>query len=160
MKKMFLAAMAALLIICLVIPRPSESAESIVQSIESYRDRVSIGHIWTVTWTAATNGSLTATAMEAAYIATLRGTSLCFVIVNPGDTAPQTLYDITLVDQDGIDMLGGALADLSATVSGQFIPKLNASIWGCRPFNGTATFTLTGNNVNSANGVVRFYFSQ
>ena len=40
-------------------------------------------------------------------------------IPDGGGTAPTTLYDVTLVDANGIDYLGGTGANLSATVSTQ-----------------------------------------
>jgi hypothetical protein len=40
------------------------------------------------------------------------------VVTNPDDVAaPTTLYDITLVDEDGFDIAGGELANRSATVT-------------------------------------------
>lgn len=38
-------------------------------------------------------------------------------IPNSGGTAPTALYDVTLVDANGVDFLAGAGANLSATVS-------------------------------------------
>lgn len=40
-------------------------------------------------------------------------------IPDGGGTAPTTLYDVTLVDANGVDYLGGTGANLSATVSTQ-----------------------------------------
>jgi hypothetical protein len=39
------------------------------------------------------------------------------VVTDPGSTAPTTLYDIVLNDENGADVLAGAGANLSATVS-------------------------------------------
>lgn len=40
-------------------------------------------------------------------------------IPDSGGTAPTALYDVTLVDSNGVDFLGGAGANLSATVATQ-----------------------------------------
>jgi len=39
------------------------------------------------------------------------------VQTDPGATAPTTLYDITITDDNGEDVMAGALADRSATVT-------------------------------------------
>ncbi len=45
-------------------------------------------------------------------------------IPDGGGTAPTTLYDVVLNDADGLDVLNGAGANLSATVSAQVGPAL------------------------------------
>lgn len=162
MKRFYAAAVAVLLILFMVFPSYSTAAESVTQSLESFRDRASVGFVLTISWTAASNGSLTSTAIDSAKTADLKGSSLCFIVINPGSPAPTDNYAITLLDQDGIDITGGVLATLDEATSSQAVPKLDAtnSIYGCRPFNGTATFTLTGNSVDGAKGIARFFFTQ
>ena len=65
------------------------------------------------------------------------------VETNPGAVAPTTLYDLTLVDTDDADVMAGALADRSATVTERVISP--------QPYvRGPVTITGTNNSVNSA----------
>jgi len=84
------------------------------------------------------------------------------VIVNPGGTdasgvTPTALYDITLTDSDGIDIMGGQLANRSATESESAVPK-NDGVRCDRKVNGVLTINITNNNVNSAVTVVKVRF--
>lgn len=65
------------------------------------------------------------------------------VETNPGATAPTALYDLTLVDTDGLDVMGGVLANRSAT--------LTEHVLSPQPYvRGAVTITGTNNAVNSA----------
>lgn len=79
------------------------------------------------------------------------------VVTNPGGVAPTTLYDITLTDSDGVDIMGGELANRSATLSEQAVP-LMGNVYGSRFVNGTLTITITNNSVNSAVTVVKIFY--
>ena len=77
---------------------------------------------------------------------------------NPGATAPQANYDITLPDGDAVDILQGVGANrhtsnserASVVYSGTEVhPEVSKT--------DTLTLTLTGNNVNSAISVVKIY---
>ena len=73
------------------------------------------------------------------------------VITDPGSPVPTDLYDITLIDANGVDLMGGQLSNISNASSTQHIPKVSsASIYGCNPTTGAFTHTLTNNSVNSA----------
>ncbi len=63
------------------------------------------------TWTSATAGTVT--------LATTKyyDGKLISLVTNPGATAPTTLYDVTILDSDSEDVLIGAGADRSATVT-------------------------------------------
>jgi len=71
------------------------------------------------------------------------------VETNPdGTTAPTALYDITLTDQDGLDVMGGVLANRSATATEHVLAP--------QPYvRGAVTITPTGNSVNDAVVVLR-----
>jgi len=72
-----------------------------------------------VNWVADGSGDVT-------ILVQLRG-YVYMVVTDPAANAPTTLYDITIADEDGVDIMEGGLADLSATVSNQFSPTINGS---------------------------------
>jgi hypothetical protein len=63
-------------------------------------------------WTAHTDGAVAAigTTIPSGYLVQLK------VVPGTGNDAPDAAYDLTLLDSDGCDLLGGDGADLSATV--------------------------------------------
>jgi hypothetical protein len=85
----------------------------------------------------------------------LRGWFITKIITIPGAgaAAPTDLYDITFIDVDGLDILAGALADLSDTVSKEFQVSVPIGYDGF-------TFTLANNSVDSASGTVRVFLSR
>jgi hypothetical protein len=72
------------------------------------------------------------------------------VKTNPG-TAPTAAYDIVLNDSDGIDVMGGALADRSASVSEEAIPSKSGIV------KGPITVVITNNSQASAVVVLKIY---
>lgn len=76
------------------------------------------------------------------------------IITDPGTPAPTTLYDVTAVDADGFDRLGGAGANRAAAtteraaVTGAFVGRREA-----------LTLTLANNSVNSAQLVVTIHYT-
>ena len=69
----------------------------------------------------------------------------------PGATQPTADYDITLTDQDAVDVAGGALADRSASLNQSAKPT------GPGWINGLLTINITNNSVNSAGITVVIY---
>jgi hypothetical protein len=68
-------------------------------------------------WTAHTDGVVTGVATTGYYTGKIER-----LVTDPdGVTAPTALYDITIVDDDGYDVLAGAGADRSATVTEQVL---------------------------------------
>lgn len=67
----------------------------------------------------------------------------------PGSTQPTTLYDITLSNGDGIDVMAGKLADRSATLAERAYPS------GAAWVDGTLTLAITNNSVASARVTVK-----
>lgn len=103
----------------------------------------------TIDWTSHTDGTVTQ-ALGKSYSGILER-----VVFNPGSPAPTTLYDVTLTDDQGFDVLGGQGADLSATATTSVKPGI--------PFkDGTTTSvapividdTLTLNITNAGSGKV------
>jgi len=81
-------------------------------------------------------------------------------ITDPGSTAPQAAYDITVTDSLGADVFGGNLGDLSATATERAFPADAGGNEGAQFVQAgeSLTFTLTNNNVNDATGSLVLYF--
>ncbi len=146
MKKIFMAILA-LLVFC---GSAFAAAGTCVVSYTSVNDEVSM---ITWTWTASsTDGSVPNTASSA-----VKGW-VFMATTDPGTPAPQASYDIAINDSDSVDIFGGELNDLSATDGAHAVPKIGSAYYGQRFVNGTLTMTLSNNNVNSAQGVVKVYY--
>ena len=78
------------------------------------------------------------------------------VITDPGTTSPTDDYDITLNDDNGIDIMGGELANRDETNSEQAVPKIDA-VYGSRWVDGVLEIAVTGNSVASAVTVVKVF---
>jgi hypothetical protein len=134
------------------------AAGTITQAI-SYTQNPTI-KILTFTCTAsADDASFPSTATSTANTAEIEGHYITEVRTNPG-TAPTTLYDIVINDTDGIDMMGGTLADRSATLSQRAIPALATGIYGGSAIDGALTLVITNNSVNSATVVVKVFLTR
>ena len=110
-------------------------------------------YVYELSWTAAADGSLTSVATQES----IDGYAY-MVVTDPGTPAPQANYDITLTDSHGLDIMGGALADRSATLTQQAFPALLTGVYGSRRVNGRLTLNITNNNVNGAKGIVYIFF--
>ena len=101
----------------------------------------------------ATDGTFPATALSS-----FAGRLVAFQ-TNPGATAPQSNYDVTLPDADGLDRLQGVGANRHTT-SSEAVPVVfsGTAIHPPVAYGETLTLTLSGNNVNSAVTVVSLYF--
>ncbi len=106
-----------------------------------------------VGWTSGTGGSVgvVSEALSAATMLRIKGKVLLHFQTNPGATAPTTLYDLTMLDADGIDVLGGAGGDRSATVSEGTVPLINQIM------DTALTFTIA-NAGDTKDGEAIFYF--
>lgn len=79
---------------------------------------------------------------------------------NPGATAPQSNYDITLVDQDGQDRLQGVGLNRHTSSSEQVpIVYASTSVNPAVHEGDSLTLTVASNNVNSAITVITIYYS-
>lgn len=93
----------------------------------------------------AADGSFPATALPA-----FEG-RLTDLVVNPGATSPTAAYDLTVVDQNGHDVLEGAGANLSASATSKSaIVYAATAIHPKIDETDTLTLTLANNSVNSA----------
>lgn len=114
---------------------------------------------WTADSGAATVPDTELTADQYAFIS---GRNLFAAVTVPdGTTAPTAGYGITFSDANGLDLLGGVLSGRSATAAEREVPKAAPSVYGgVTVDNGPMTFALTGNAVNSAEGICILYFSE
>jgi len=109
----------------------------------------------TLTCTAdAADGSFPATAL----LAGISG-KIVRLVVNPGSPAPTDLYDLTLDDEDGFDVLQGLGANLlTATAEDKSVVLSGTEIHPHVTRSNTLTATLTNNSTNSAVTVIKIYF--
>lgn len=112
-------------------------------------------------WTAdAAAASVPATTLTTAESQFVQGYYLCGAETDPGSPAPTASYDITITDSGGNDLMGGVLADRSASATEYAVPALNTSVYGCRFVVTPLTFTLTNNLVTSAAGTCTLFFAK
>jgi len=120
--------------------------------LDPHKKETSTLEVIRVAWVGdVADGTVPATAFA------VRG-ELLRAVTNPGSPAPTTLYDITLTDEDGFDVLEGDGDDRSATVTEE-IP-IEMANGAPRVVAGDLTFALTGNAVLSAQGVFVLYLRQ
>jgi len=122
-------------------------AESCVQALQAGGEI----NVLQMTWTTDSSGNFTAT--DTAY--PIEG-YLMLVETDPSATAPTAAYDIVLNNANGVDVMGGALGDRSATATEMTLPLLNGS-YTMLPVPGVLTMDVT-NAGNSKSGVIRIYF--
>jgi len=143
MKKVFLAIAFVLMTVSM-----GWCAESCVQALQAGGEI----NVLQMTWTTDSSGNFTAT--DTAY--PIEG-YLMLVETDPdGTAAPTAAYDITLKNTNGVDVMGGALSDRSATATEMTMPLLNGS-YTMLPVPGVLTMDVTSAG-NSKSGVIRIYF--
>jgi hypothetical protein len=152
--------LAAILILALLIPAVAIGAGSVTvtRSTSNGGDIEIIIFSWVGD---ASDGSVPATSSSTAYPTTKAG-YIIKVSVDPGAcaTCPTDNYDVTLTDDTtGADLMGGELANLSNTVSGDFVPKIG-SAYGSNFAPNAFTLNLSNNSVNSATGTVYVYIDK
>jgi hypothetical protein len=106
----------------------------------------------------ADNGSYPATATSTEITGALRGYYLYKLIIKPGTTNPTASWGFTLVDGDGLDILGGAGASMSASAVAMIAPKLNSTTYFAQPIIDTLTLNITANSVHSAGITIKAIF--
>lgn len=77
---------------------------------------------YTIVWTSDASGVVSANTFDVRY-GELRQVKF---IPGAGGVAPTALYDVTVTDPDGVDILAGSGADLSATAAAIVIPHVNS----------------------------------
>ena len=155
MKKLY-----ALIILAIILSAPLSWAAAPGTCTQAFPEVYSASGptpLGTLTFTcvaSADDASFPATATSQAITDLIAGRYITEVRTNPGAPAPQALYDIVLNDTDGIDLMGGTMANRSATASERAIPALATGIYGGTAITGALTLVITGNNVNSAVTVI------
>lgn len=84
------------------------------------------------------------------------------VVTDPGSTAPADNYDITILDAQGVDVMGGALANRDTANSEQAIPLSGALAFpgGGVPVYGPLTISFTNQANADCDGEVYIYYEE
>lgn len=107
----------------------------------------------TISWTAHTDGTFTATSIDLAGF-------VLKVVTNPGSTAPTANYDIAFNDPDdsSFDAMGGLLANRHTSNTEHVYPYVTAAITPVF-LAGTYQLAITNNSVNGATGQIILYLA-
>ena len=100
-------------------------------------------------WTSDASGDVSGTDTKI-----LSGVALRFA-ANPGSTAPTDDYDITILDDDSIDIAGGVLTSLDTSTSEQVLTGGDAKDGAA--FMGALSLVVA-NAGNAKEGVLRMYY--
>jgi hypothetical protein len=125
---------------------------SIVQSHSKTRTVKSLKLAWT---SSASTGAVSGIPSEAIAGEILR------IVFTPGTSGvqPTNLYDLTLLDEDGFDVLGGKGADLSNAAASDMCPLIGdgTSTNQRRAVDGTLTLTIAAAGNSKAGSVTIYY---
>lgn len=149
-----------LALIIFVFAFPAGAQQTAISTVNTSGTTTAVSQTWpgaalsvaSITWTSDAGGDAIAS------LGPLVG-ELVRVVTNPSDgaTSPTASYDVTLTDQDGIDVLAGRAADRSATASESFTP-MSGDTTTSTPMALAGTHTLTVDNAGAArSGVLRLY---
>jgi hypothetical protein len=155
MKKVFLSILFFLMMVSM-----GWSAESLTQSIQSSGGSYSV---YNLVWVTGAAGGFTATELSQP----IDGIVILVEFIPSTTAAPTTLYDVTLRNSSGIDVLGdtgaaagevfdGAGANLSATVANESMPLLNGN-FGAVPVMGKLTVDVLSAG-NDKGGTIRIHY--
>lgn len=152
--------LTAFLAICIMLcPLLAWGVGTCTESISRHGQPANDVVVVTFTCTAdAAAATYPATSLSSTALQHVGGRYLALATTNPGTTGPTAAYDIVLNDADGIDVMGGTLANRSATASEQAVPLLMTGVYGGRLVAGSLQLAVTGNSVNSAVTVINFHF--
>lgn len=124
------------------VPSPARAAGTVAVTATEVAPGVTK---YVIAWTSTAGGAVSANTFSVR-----RGEILQVKFVpNSGGTQPTDLYDVTLVDTDGVDLLGSEGANLSNAASAIGVPKVDSE----RIFvDGTQVLDLVVANAGSAKG--------
>lgn len=143
----FLMVLGVVLVLCLQASPQAVGTVTVTTTLLSDARVVK----YSLAWVCDASGAVSANPQ------TLRMGSLIQIrfIPDGGGTAPTTLYDVTLVDANGLDYLGGTGANLSATVTTQV--RVAAPLF----YDATGTLDLVVANAGiSKGGTVQLWIQQ
>ena len=109
----------------------------------------------------AANGSLTSTTANDrdGNVIEWRLEEISLLEINPGTVAPSDgAWDLTLLTESGVDILGAQGANLDESDSVFFKPEVAGTAVDSFPLWGQLTLAVAQNVVDSAEFVFRFYF--
>ena len=75
----------------------------------------------------------------------------------PGATAATNLFDVVAEDENGVDMLCGAGANIATAANMQRVPNPDGACYGPFPSVGPLTAKFTNNSENSAVGTFSIF---
>lgn len=113
--------------------------------------------ILSVSWTANGAGAVADVTIPSDDLA-MGGWFLYAIETNPGATAPTDDYDVTLEDQDGLDILGTAGTNRDTANTEIAMPTLSAMPTMAPVPDGDLTLKVANNAVAAAVGVIRLIF--
>lgn len=117
---------------------------SIVETAQTHRAIKSLSLAWTCDAAGNVSGIPSTIAIS--------GEVLRFAFVpSGGGTAPTALYDVTLLDSSGVDLMDGKGADRSATLAEQVLTTARMAV------DGPVTLIVT-NAGNAKQGLVTVYY--
>jgi len=156
MKRIYLS---LIILLALVAPCLIMAAGTATQSYTQVYSSEGTTGLSTLTfaWTSDATGDVTSTT-STAITDQIVGKYVVMAVTSPDTTAPTAAYDITITDAYGADIMGGKLADRSATASEQVVPYIGA-LYGSRPIGGALTLNIT-NAGDSKKGSVILYLSR
>jgi hypothetical protein len=131
-------------------------AGTITEALTSGRPPVKV---ITLTCTAdSSDGSYPATALTNIPHGEIGG-RLLQIATDPGSTAPQANYDITVTEAGGADLLLGVGANRHTSSSEVAVVESNGAS-GAYAGTDTLTLNITNNNVNSAGITIKIYYTE
>ena len=111
----------------------------------------------TFTWTSDATGDVTSTT-STTISNQIAGKYVVMAATSPDTTAPTASYDITVTDANNVDIMGGVLANRSATSTEQATPYIGA-LYGNRPVAGALKLNVS-NAGDAKSGTVILYLSR
>jgi hypothetical protein len=76
-----------------------------------------------------------------------------------GAAQPDDDYDITITDAEGLDVMGGELANRDETNAEEAVPKIDA-VYGPQPSISSWTITVSGQATAAATGEIYMFFAR
>ncbi len=117
----------------------------------------------TLTWIAdSVLATVPSTAIDSTIMAKIEGLYIIAVETDPGSPAPAPNYDIVINDANGLDIMGGTLANRSATATEKVVPKVDTanSIYGPVMIPPNLDFIISNITTMSATGQVIWQISR
>lgn len=152
-----------IIIFCsLLLPLTVFAAGSVTQSFEYHDDKTAVLSFHVIG--DASDGTVPTATTRADVTEKLKGWCIYQVITNPG-TAPTAAYDIVLNDVDGLDLMGGMLANRSATATERAVPLLattanGTEVLGCAKANGPISMVISNQSAVGATIDVKVFFKR